>query len=156
MPTLQKAFVTAVLVAAIGAGIHEARQASMLRRPVQGLGQQLALSTAPTELLNRERDDAEKMLAALIAENERLKRDTSELLKLRGEVTVLRRRQDDLLNPLAAPKPSPPAPQEEADTAWVQQMANALSEDQGAASGALRGSHRRIAAVPDPGREESF
>ena len=155
MPTLQKAFVTAVLVAAIGAGFHEARQASMLRRQVQGLGQQLALSTAPTEQLNRERDDAEKKLAALIAVNERLKRDTSELLKLRGEVTALRRPQDELLNQLAAPKPSPPAPQEEVDTAWVQQMANGFSKDQGAASGALRG-HRRIAAVPDPRREESF
>ena len=139
MTTLQKTLVIATLVAAVGVGIYEARQASTLRGQVQELRQQLSSPTAPTEQSSRERDDMAKQLTILTTDNERLKRDTSELLKLRGEVTALRRRQDELLNQLAARKPSPPAPQGEVDTAWVQQMVNGLPRDQGAVSGALRG-----------------
>jgi hypothetical protein len=62
-----------------------------------------------------------------------------ELLRLRGEVTLLRRQQDELLQRLAAQ--SKPAPERSVETerAWVQEILKRPPKDQGAAAGALRG-----------------
>lgn len=87
MTATQKVLIAAALAAAVGTGIYEARQAADLRNQVSALQQQTAL----TEQLTSDRDDAMRQLAALRAENERLQRNTAELLKLRGEVTGLRR-----------------------------------------------------------------
>jgi RNA polymerase sigma factor (sigma-70 family) len=89
MTTLQKTLIAATLVAAVGTGIYEARQASNLRDEVQSLQQQ---QTLLAEQLRQKRDGATSRLAALLAENEQLKskQNTTELLKLRGEVTRLR------------------------------------------------------------------
>lgn len=84
MTTLQKALIAATLVAAVGTGIYEARQASRLRSQVQTLRAQQA------EQLMREREEAASELAGLRAENEQLKRNAAELLKLRAETTRLR------------------------------------------------------------------
>ena len=65
-----------------------------------------------------------------------------ELVRLRGEVTVLRREQDDLLKQLAqraAPAQtasSSPAP---VDTNWMQQILEGTPKLQGTTAGALRG-----------------
>ncbi|TAK90471.1 MAG: sigma-70 family RNA polymerase sigma factor [Verrucomicrobia bacterium] len=90
MTTLQKTLIATTLAAAVGTGIFEAHQASNLRTEVQTLQQQQAPLTEQIQQLTRERDDATRQLAALREENERLNRNSAELLKLRGEVGVLR------------------------------------------------------------------
>ncbi len=90
MTTLQKCVLTAVLAAAIGTGIYEARQTSALRTQFQTLQLEQA---AQIQQLQHERDDATNRLASLLAENGQSKsnQNTAELLKLRGEVTRLRK-----------------------------------------------------------------
>ena len=90
MTTLQKAIITAALVAAVGTGVYEARQVSQLREQVQALQQQQAPLTGQIQQLQRERDDATNRWASLANEITRLKGNTAELLKLRGEVARLR------------------------------------------------------------------
>ena len=87
MTTLQKSLIAATLVAAVGVGIYESRQASVASARAEALQQQ---QTSLTGQLARERDEAARQLAALRDERERLNRDTGELLKLRGEVTRLK------------------------------------------------------------------
>jgi RNA polymerase sigma factor (sigma-70 family) len=90
MTTLQKTLITATLAVVAGTGIYEARQASTLRTQNQLLQQQQAPLTEQIQQLARERDAATRQLAALREENERQNRNNAELLKLRGEVGVLR------------------------------------------------------------------
>jgi RNA polymerase sigma factor (sigma-70 family) len=96
MTTLQKTIIGATLAAAVGTGIYEARQVSTLRSQVQSLQQQQAPFTEQVQQLTHDRDDATSKLAALRDENERLKRNTTEMLKLRGEVSLLRRQTMNL------------------------------------------------------------
>jgi len=70
--------------------------------------------------------------------------EQSELLRLRGEVSRLRRERDDLARRLAAQtniviRPVTPAVQGAPDQAWVAQMLNAPAAQKGAAAGAVRG-----------------
>ncbi len=95
MTTLQKMLVTTVIIVTTGIGIYETRKASILRNPDQ-LPQQQAPLTEQFQQLTRERDDATKQLAALRAENDRLNRNASELLKLRVEVGMLRKQNQTL------------------------------------------------------------
>jgi RNA polymerase sigma factor (sigma-70 family) len=90
MTTLQKTLITAALAAAVGAGIYEARQASTLETQVQKLQKQQAPLAEQIQQLTKARDDATRQLAALRDDNERLSRNTAELLKLRSEVASLR------------------------------------------------------------------
>jgi hypothetical protein len=92
MTTLQKTLITATLAVVAGTGIYEAHQASQLREQVQTLQQQQAPLADQLRQLQQEHKDATNRLAALLAENEQLKsnQNTAELLKLRGEVGVLR------------------------------------------------------------------
>jgi RNA polymerase sigma factor (sigma-70 family) len=87
MTTLQKSLIATTLVAAVGVGIYESRQASVASAQAEALRQQ---QTSLTEQLARERDEAARQLGAFRDERERLNRDTTELLKLRGEVTRLK------------------------------------------------------------------
>lgn len=96
MTTLQKTLITATIAAAVGTGIYEARQASTLRTQVQTLRLQQAPVAEQNQQLIRERDDAARQLAALRDENERLNRNTTELLRLRGEVARLRSNSQEL------------------------------------------------------------
>jgi RNA polymerase sigma factor (sigma-70 family) len=91
MTTLQKTLI-AVTIIAVGAGIYEARQASRLRVQVQTLQQQIAPLSAQIQQLQRERSEATNRLGTMNEENARLKsgQNLAELLKLRGEVGVLR------------------------------------------------------------------
>lgn len=90
MTTFQKGVVTTILAAAVGAGIYEAHQTSALRTQFQTVQQQQA---GQISQLQRERDDATNRLASLLAEIGQLKsnQNSAELLKLRGEVTRLRK-----------------------------------------------------------------
>ncbi|MEO5803477.1 MAG: sigma-70 family RNA polymerase sigma factor [Verrucomicrobiota bacterium] len=90
MTTLQKSLITAIVVATVGAGIYEAREASTLRTRVQSLEQQQQSAPANLQQSTRELDEAKRQLAELRAENERLNRNATELIKLRGEVARLR------------------------------------------------------------------
>jgi len=92
MTTLQKALVATVFAATVSTGIYEAHQASALRGQVETLEQQQAPLAARIQELTRDRDETERQLALLNEENERLKRNTSELLALRAEVVQLRSR----------------------------------------------------------------
>jgi RNA polymerase sigma factor (sigma-70 family) len=92
MTTFQKTIVATALAAAVGAGIYSARHGSQLNAQIQTLQQQQAPLTARLQQLEQEHTQAAAQLAALSEENVRLKsgRNASELLKLRGEVGVLR------------------------------------------------------------------
>jgi RNA polymerase sigma factor (sigma-70 family) len=90
MSTIQKTVITATLAIIAGAGIYEAHQASTLRNQVQNLQQQQAPLAKQIQQLQRERDNATNRLASLANEVASLKRNPTELLKLRGEVAQLR------------------------------------------------------------------
>jgi RNA polymerase sigma factor (sigma-70 family) len=129
MTTLQKTLITAIIAAAVGTGIYEARQVSNLRSQVQTLQQQQAPLAEQVEQLTRDRDDATNKLAALRDENDRLNRNTAELLKLRGEIGRLREDNRKLRTSLAnaAPNSTPEADSEgEQQKAWeLHQLNNA-------------------------------
>jgi RNA polymerase sigma factor (sigma-70 family) len=90
MTTLQKTLITTTLAIVAGAGIYEASQASKLRGQVQMLQQQQSPLADQILQLQHERDSATNQLAALADELARVKKNPSEVLKLRGEVGVLR------------------------------------------------------------------
>ena len=90
MTTLQKTLIALTIVAAVGTGMFEAREASKLQNQVQALQQQQAPLSDQNQQLTRERDDAARQLAASRDEIERLNHSTGELLKLRGDVARLR------------------------------------------------------------------
>src|SRR5436305_1442357 len=60
-----------------------------------------------------------------------------ELMKLRGEVTVLRRQQDDFPKQLAIKAAPPPVQPATADKAWVDDILNGTLNRQGTAAGTL-------------------
>lgn len=90
MTSLQKALVTATAVVLAGTGIYEVHQTSQLHARVQALQQQQAPLTEQIHQLQQERDDATNHVAHLTEELTTTRGDNSELLKLRGEVGVLR------------------------------------------------------------------
>ncbi len=96
MTALQKTVVAVTIAALAGVGIYEAHQNSQLREQVQILEQQQAPLALEIQQLRHERDDATSRLAALREDNERLARNSGELLRLRGEVGMLRRQADEL------------------------------------------------------------
>jgi hypothetical protein len=98
MTTLQKAVITAALATTIGAGAFEAHQAAQARAQNRTLLQQEAPLADQVRQLQNELTDATNQLAAVIAENEQLQSgsDKLELLKLRGEVALLRQQSKEL------------------------------------------------------------
>jgi RNA polymerase sigma factor (sigma-70 family) len=100
MTTLQKIVIAVALTAAIGTVIYEAHQNSQLRDQVQTLQEQQAPLNDQLAQLQRERDDATNRLAGLADELANAKINPSEVLKLRGEVGVLR--QQSALNKITA------------------------------------------------------
>jgi RNA polymerase sigma factor (sigma-70 family) len=121
MTTLQKIIVTVVFAAAVGTGIYEARQASITRSQLQAFQQSQIVPSDDIQKLTRERDDAAGKLLAAREENKRLTRDTAELLKLRGEVGLLRRQVAEKSQPVSiqernATVPSNPTTEAEYET----------------------------------------
>jgi len=90
MTTLQKTVIGATVAVAVGMGIYEARQVSLLREQVKTLQQRQAPFTEQIEQLSRKREETTRQLVALRDENERLNRNTGELVRLRAEVSRLR------------------------------------------------------------------
>ncbi len=99
MTTLQKTVIAAVLAATVGTGIYEARQAANSRAEARILQQQQTPLTEQIQQLQRERDETARQLASLREDNEKLNRNTMELLKLRGEVARLRRDSTQINDP---------------------------------------------------------
>ena len=92
MTTLQKTIVTIAIAALAGVGIYEARQAHDARAALQKLQQQQAPLAEQIRQLQNDRGNSTNQLADLLAENSHLKSSSNqnELLKLRGQVGVLR------------------------------------------------------------------
>src|SRR5438128_5841198 len=90
MTTLQKIVITASVAVAVGTGVYDARQISLLRTQVDTMHRQQEPFARQAEDLLRQRDEAIKRLAAADQENARLRRETAEIPQLRGEVTALR------------------------------------------------------------------
>jgi len=90
MTTLQKTVITTAIAVALGTGIYQARQSANARAEVQRLRQQSLPSTQQIQQLQHERDEIARQLASLREENEKLKTNADEILRLRSEVTRLR------------------------------------------------------------------
>ena len=90
MTTLQKALLGATLAAAVGAGLYEAQRASTFQEQMQTLRQQPAPAAGQDDAMRRQLEEANRQLAALQAQNEKLRRDAADVARLRGEVARLR------------------------------------------------------------------
>jgi RNA polymerase sigma factor (sigma-70 family) len=141
MTVLNKTLIAAVLAGAIGTGIYGTQEASRSRTHVQDLERQHASLTAKMEQLTRERDDATSKLARVPDENQRLNINNSELLRLRGEVTRLRREREEALAKLTpvAGTDGTPFQRQGVDTNWVRTILDAQPRERGTAAGTLRG-----------------
>lgn len=102
MTTIQKTLVAATFAALAGTGFYEARQASSWRDQAHALQQQQTVLTEQLERARSENKDHSSQLAQAgqppSLSSERLR----ELLRLRGQVGVLRRQQHELEQTLAA------------------------------------------------------
>jgi hypothetical protein len=119
MTTLQKTIVTATVAVLAGAGIYEASQASKLREQVQTIQQQQAPLAEQIHQLQRERNDAAYRLGLLADEIERVKGNSTDLLKLRGEVTRLMGDSQELAHLKAADAQRTHDPMESATKDWL-------------------------------------
>jgi RNA polymerase sigma factor (sigma-70 family) len=90
MTAMQKTIVAAALAAAVGTGIYAVHQGAQSRGRIRALEEQQAPLTVQLQQLQRERDAATNRVAALTDELARVKKNPSELLKLRSEVGTLR------------------------------------------------------------------
>jgi RNA polymerase sigma factor (sigma-70 family) len=122
MTALQKTIVTATIAVLAGAGIYEARQAAQLRNQVQTLQQQQAPIVGQAEALQRERNEMANRLSALADALEKSKGNSSELLRLRGEVARLRTDSRELAEMKAAEASDPAASELKSWLARVKQL----------------------------------
>lgn len=92
MTAFQKAIIGTALVAAIGTGVYEAHENSQLHSQVRTLHQQQAPLREQVRHLREEHENLTNRLASLMAANAQLQSDQNEneLLKLRGEIALLR------------------------------------------------------------------
>jgi RNA polymerase sigma factor (sigma-70 family) len=104
MTTIQKTLIGTIIVAAVGTGIYETRQATQLRSRAQTLEQQQQSLSFENGQLRQERDDVARKLAAAKQKGESPNQnaDKSELLRLRAEVTSLRESARELARVKAA------------------------------------------------------
>jgi RNA polymerase sigma factor (sigma-70 family) len=98
MTTFQKIAVTTALTAAIGAFLYEARQSADLREQNHAYRQQQTVLEGQVQELQRERDAANKRQALISGELAALKKtqNDTEVLRLRGQVGVLREEKDTI------------------------------------------------------------
>lgn len=107
MTTLQKTSVAAALSLALGFGIYEAQQNARLRERLETMRRQVQALEADQPGSS---DAASRRVAALLAENARLREDARELLRLRVEVTKLRRERNAASGHSAEARPDASAP----------------------------------------------
>jgi RNA polymerase sigma factor (sigma-70 family) len=102
MSTLQKSLVAATVAILATVEIHQARQASALRRQVQTLQEQQAPLADLNQKLLLERDNLKKTLAATGQAGGQTSGNMNELARLRGEVARLRLSAQELAQLKAA------------------------------------------------------
>jgi hypothetical protein len=116
MTTLQKTLISTVLVVAVGAALSEIRKESALNAKLVAQQKEHALLADQTAQSNRDREEALRLADELRA---KYQSDAAELIRLRGEVTRLRRQLSDVATirpppaaPAAVPRPDaePPEP----------------------------------------------
>jgi hypothetical protein len=103
MTTLQKTLISTVLVVAVGAALNEIRKESALNAKLVAQQKEHALLADQTAQSNRDREEALRLADELRA---KYQSDAAELIRLRGEVTRLRRQLSDV----ATTRPTPAAP----------------------------------------------
>jgi RNA polymerase sigma factor (sigma-70 family) len=94
MTTIQKSIFIAVTIGAVGVGLHQALQASRLRKEVQALrqGQQeQGVLLDQVKALRQQRDQTSHELADVSRELAAFKKNPAEVQKLRGEVGRLKK-----------------------------------------------------------------
>ena len=96
MTTLQKTIVTAAFISAVGVAFYEARQVARLREENRSLQQQHAPLASQIEQLQRNHDAATRQIAALTDKLASTNKSPSEVLKLRGQVGVLRQEKAEI------------------------------------------------------------
>lgn len=111
MTTLQKTLITTAFVAAVSTALYEARHATLLNRQVRTLQQQQTALATQNGRLRSERADTASRLASLAEENASLRsnQNYAELLRLRGEIGVLRSQNQQLAHEVAGRTNSLPA-----------------------------------------------
>ena len=116
MTTLQKTLITATIAAVVGTGVYEAHRASTLQGQNQTLQQQQATLTEQIAQLKSDNEGLSNRVAQASRSPPLSSERLRELLKLRGEVGVLRRQQRELELATAQSKahdlPRQPAPTE--------------------------------------------
>jgi len=90
MTTMQKITVTAAMVAAVGAGIYEAKQTHNARAEMQALQRQQAPLVEQIQQLQEQQKRDSNTISGLNEELANNVKNSSELLTLRGQVGVLR------------------------------------------------------------------
>lgn len=103
MTTLQKTLVTATITVLAGAGVYEARKASSLESSLRLLHQQQTGLVAQREQLESELNEALRQRAAAVTDRPATEPDAAELLRLRGQIGLLRRQLADLTAQAQAP-----------------------------------------------------
>ncbi len=138
MTLLHKSLIAVALAATVGTGAYEARRTSRLGDQVRMLQRQQAADAQRILELGRERDEAAALLTALRGGNPQPNANSAELLRLRGEVTRLRRDSSELARLKAG---DPADPTEQAAQSWlkrVNQLKRRLDETPGAGIPELR------------------
>jgi RNA polymerase sigma factor (sigma-70 family) len=108
MTLIQKALIAVTVATAIGTGIYGARQATRLRDQVSVRQQQQAALVGQIDALIRDNENLSNRLAHATQSPALNATRLRELLRLRGEVGMFRRRQRELDQALAATKMSAP------------------------------------------------
>jgi RNA polymerase sigma factor (sigma-70 family) len=90
MTMIQKTLITTAFAAAVGTGLYEARQASHYQEEALAAKQQQDALAQQNLKLQNERDDVTNQIATLKSEASKFRSNTSELVKLRREVSRLR------------------------------------------------------------------
>ena len=88
---IQKILITGFAAVAIGGGIYSLH----LQKQIAALQEQQTSLNLQIAQMSQERDDAKNQLAAAQRENEQRQNHQDELLRLRGEIGVLRRQLDE-------------------------------------------------------------
>ena len=95
MTTIQKIAVTAALTVSVGVGIYQAKEAAKARTEVQTLQQQQEPLAEQVRQLQKDLATANNRPSDAAGDLSKINGNNLELLKLRGEVGVLRRQTDD-------------------------------------------------------------
>jgi phage-related tail protein len=122
MTTVQKSLVTTAIAVAIGTGIYESRRASVFEHQVEALSKQQRPLADQIQQLREELDKATNQVAVAEERIASLRKDASEVPKLRGQVTRWRKAVLDLTQTQSADAQKAGDPTESLAKALAQQV----------------------------------